>query len=351
MYRYQEVEAPLETAFPDELAQVIAGGESEQVEFKRSTGQRTEAAKSVCAMLNTRGGFVFFGVSDAGRLVGQQVAPGTLTDIVRELARIEPRPLIHPQVVRLDGERSVVLVRVPEGSGAVYTLEGRPYVRVGSTNGIMAQGEYERRLLDRMHPTSRWEAQPAFGVGIDDLSHDEILTTIEAAIANGRLGDPGTRDLRALLRGLGLLAGDALLNAALVLFGRSDRLLPYYPQCLLRLAVFRGVDRTEFVDHKQSLGNLFELLEQADRFIRMHVPIAGRVVPELFQRVDDPLYPPVALREALANALCHRDYGSPGGSVSLAFYDDRLEISNPGRFPFGIVAGERRSTGEIRRRT
>lgn len=324
----------------DELAVLVSGGETDQVEFKRSTGQRTEAAKSVCAMLNTRGGFVLFGVTDGGAVKGQQVSTGTVTDVVRELARIKPRPLLTPEVVPVHGDLSVVLVRVPEVRGPVYTFDGRAYVRVGASNEIMDPEEYRERILDQMHPANRWESQPTYGIGVDDLSHEDVVTTVEAAIANGRLSDPGTREIRALLRGLGVLQGDQLLNAAVVLFARRERLLPHYPQCLLRLAVFDGIDKSEFRDHKQVAGNVFELLDHADHFIRKHLPIAGRVVPDVFHRVDDPLYPPVALREALANALCHRDYSMFGASASLALYDDRLEIGNVGRLPSGLTVDD-----------
>ena len=110
------------------------------------------------------------------------------------------------------------------------------------------------------------------------------------------------------------------------------------PQCLLRVAKFRGVDRTEFVDNRQFHGNAFELLVKAERFLRENLPVAGRIAPGLFERVDDPLYPPVALREALANAFCHRDYAIGGGSVALAIYDDRLEVTSSGSLHFGLTA-------------
>jgi ATP-dependent DNA helicase RecG len=70
------------------------------------------------------------------------------------------------------------------------------------------------------------------------------------------------------------------------------------------------------------------------------LPIAGRVVPSLFERRDDPLYPPVALREALANAFCHRDYSIGGGSVGIAIYQDRLEITSSGTLHFGLTADQ-----------
>lgn len=312
---------------PDELSAIVSGGESDQVEFRRSTGQRTDGARAVCAMLDSRGGFVLFGVDDSGEIRGQEVTSKTLAEVVHEIARIEPHPLITPDVIPVDGSRAVILLRVPDAGGTVYTMDGRPFVRVGPTNAIMSQQEYRQRLLDLMHPTSRWETQRAHVITVDDLDPGAIITTVEAGIANGRIGDPGTREPRALLRGLGLLDGEHPLNAAVALFCRSERLLPFYPQCSLRMAVFKGLDKSEFRDNRQLVGNVFEVLEQADRFIRMNVPVAGRVVPNLFERVDDPLYPPVALREALANAVCHRDYSAAGGAVSLAIYDDRLEIS------------------------
>jgi ATP-dependent DNA helicase RecG len=91
------------------------------------------------------------------------------------------------------------------------------------------------------------------------------------------------------------------------------------------------------LDNRQFHGHAFELLLKAERFLRENLPIAGRIVPGLFERIDDPLYPPVALREALANALCHRDYSSGGGSVSLAIYQDRLEITSTGNLHFGLT--------------
>lgn len=91
-----------------ELTQLIAPGESEQIEFKRSTGTRVEGVKTVCAMLNGTGGFVFFGVNDRGELVGQDVATHTMEDIAQELRRIEPPAFPDIDVVPLENGRSVI---------------------------------------------------------------------------------------------------------------------------------------------------------------------------------------------------------------------------------------------------
>jgi ATP-dependent DNA helicase RecG len=126
------------------------------------------------------------------------------------------------------------------------------------------------------------------------------------------------------------------MNAAVVLFGRPKALPIRYPQCVLRLARFRGVKANEFLDNRQEIGNIFELLAHADRFLLDHVPVASRIVPGQLERIDEPLYPPVALREALINAFAHRDYALGGGSVSVAMFDDRLEITSVGPLHFGL---------------
>ena len=122
-----------------------------------------------------------------------------------------------------------------------------------------------------------------------------------------------------------------------MLFGRAERIETELPQGLLRVARFRGKDKTEFLDNRQFHGNAFDLLLKAERFLRENLPVAGRIQPNVFERIDDPLYPPVALREALANAFCHRDYSIGGGSVSLGVFDDRLEITSTGTLHFGLT--------------
>ena len=152
--------------------------------------------------------------------------------------------------------------------------------------------------------------------------------------------EPGSSEPGDLLRGLGLLRDGVLFRAAAVLFGNAVRLEFEMPQCLLRVARFRGLDRSEFLDNRQFNGNAFALLSHAERFFRDTLPIASRFETGRIQRIDKPLYPPLATREALANALCHRDYALGGGSVGLAVYDDRLEVTSTGPLHFGLTPAE-----------
>lgn len=312
-------------------------GESEQVEFKATTGERRAAAQTLCGMLNHRGGRVVFGVDAKGVVRGQQVVDKTLEDVAQEIKEIDPPVFPTIDRVVVAPGREAVVVTVTQGQSRPYSYKGQAYRRVGTTSPAMSRDEYNGMLLERLHGERRWENEVAEGWEVADLDAEEIARTVDEGVRRGRTTDPGTRDPGELLRGLGLTKGGKLLRAAVVLFGRQRRVETDVPQCTRRAARFKGVDKTEFLDNRQFHGNAFRLLDRAQRFLRDTLPIAGRVVPHLFEREDDPLYPPAALREALANALCHRDYSIGGGSVAIAVYDDRLEITSSGTLHFGLT--------------
>jgi ATP-dependent DNA helicase RecG len=201
----------------------------------------------------------------------------------------------------------------------------------------MPQAEYQKRLLARALAKDRWETQVADDYRIDDMDLEEISRTVRAAVHQGRLESEVADPIEALDR-FQLRADGQLLRAAIVLFGEKPS--PHYPQCQLRLARFKGIDKTEFLDNRQVQGHAFGLLDEAMHFILRNIPIAGRIESGNLERTDTPLYPPLALREALVNALCHRDYTVPGGAVHVAIYDDRLEIISTGLLPVGITISD-----------
>ena len=322
---------------PARIALLIASGESESLEFKETTGKRREATMTVCAFLNQGGGQVLFGVRPDGTVAGQQVSEHTIEELSAELQRIDPPAFPTVERVFVDGDREVIVVSTSQGASRPYTYRGTAYRRVGNTTLAMSADEYNRMLFERMHSEQRWENQPLAGWSIDDLDAAEIRRTVAEAVRRGRLEEPVGGDLSDLLRGLGLLRDGVLLRAAAVLFGSTERLEFEMPQCLLRVARFRGLDRMEFLDNRQFNGNAFTLLVNAERFLRDTLPIAGRFEQDRIERIDEPLYPPLATREALANALCHRDYSIGGGSVGIAVYDDRLEVTSSGSLHFGLT--------------
>jgi ATP-dependent DNA helicase RecG len=322
-----------------DLEALVQKGESATVEFKKSTALLPKIGETLCGFLNGSGGRVYIGVSAEGKLIGQTVSDNTFREISELFKKFEPPPLIEIDRIELHKNVEViVLTAIHRGTDAPYVFTGRPYQRVGSTTSVMPQHTYQRLLIERDHHRYRWELEVAVGYRLQDLNAEEILRTVRMGVAVGRIPEHQREDIPSILDRMELRKGSQLLNAAVVLFG--EKFLPNFTQCELRLARFRGIDKSEFIDQNQISGNAFKLLEEAMLFLRRHLPVAGKILPGVLERNDEPLFPLEALREALVNALCHRLYTHPGGAVSVAVFDDRLEIWNDGKLPFGLTPAD-----------
>jgi ATP-dependent DNA helicase RecG len=317
-----------------QLRQLAAQGESDRVEFKKSTHDLKGGMETVCAFLNGKGGRVLFGITADGRIVGQNVSDATLREVASELKRLEPPVTIEQLRIPVSASGEVLVLEAGIQSGTPFTYNGRPFRRVGSTTSLMPQAEYERRLLERGHSQQRWENQLAIDYRLQDLDRREIARTVNEALNAGRL--EGTVESPSeVLRKLHLADERGVIQAAVVAFAKD--VLPGYPQCGLRMARFRGVAKDEFIDQRQVHGHAFSLLDEAMIFLGRHLPVAGRFEPGVLTRLDEPLFPTLALREAVVNAICHRDYSIVGGAISIAVFDDRLEIASTGTLPFGLT--------------
>ena len=172
-------------------------------------------------LANALGGFVLFGVTDKGEIVGQQVATSTLEDVANELRRIEPPIFPDIETVALKGGNTVIALRV-SGGGGPYTYDGRPYQRHGPTTRVMPRNVYEQRVMEKHHATTRWENQPVPNdVTIADLDEEEIQLTVDNAVDLGRLEPLKRRTTKAILTGLGLIVEGKLLNAAVPCTARA----------------------------------------------------------------------------------------------------------------------------------
>ena len=210
-----------------------------------------------------------------------------------------------------------------------FCYKGRPYFRVESVTTTMPQSVYNELLMLRDGAKYRWELFSNADFTLQDIDGNEVLKTVRLGIEYGRLPENTSNNIPVILKKFGLLKNGMLNHAAAVLF--ANRELVEYPQCLLRLARFRGTNKMVFIDNQRIQGNLFTLLDAAMAFIFKHLSLSG--VTEGLEREEHLTIPYKAIREGVINSLCHRIYSVAGGSVGIAIYDDRVEIENPGTFP------------------
>lgn len=309
---------------------VIAGAESGTVEFKETTGQLERGIETLCAFLNGAGGTVLFGVNDKGKIIGQEVNDKTRRDIAEAIRRIETFAAIDVSCIGIpDTNKSIIALSAEEQRHTrPFSYKGRAYQRIESVTSAMPQEKYNQFLMQRGGAYG-WEAMVNPELRIEDLDENAIMGAVRGGIRSGRLPEGTiTEDIPVILEKLDLLHNGKLNNAAAVLFGCK---FYGYPQCLLRLARFKGTTKEEFRDNQRVQGNIFELLDAAMAFFFKHLSLSGKI--ESLHREEELSVPYKALRECCINAYAHRFYHHPGSSVSIAIYDDRIEVTNSGAFP------------------
>jgi ATP-dependent DNA helicase RecG len=323
----------------EQIKMLVKKGESSTLEFKKSTAQLQAAFQTVCAFLNNDGGVILIGVTDNGRIIGQEVADRTKREIAEEQIRIEPPIQLSIEYVSVEENKQVIVINVLSGIHVPYTYDGRPYQRDQSVTRKMSQQLYDQLILKRNQLNYAWEKFIAHDYRLEWLDENMILRVVRNAIEFQRLPEIAARqETIQILERLELLKDGYVTNAAVVLFG--TKFLPDFTQCQLKLARFKGINRHEFLDKDLVYGNIFELLERGMHFVKRNLPVAARVEAGKLERVETPIVPFDAIREALINSLSHRNYNDRGGSVGLAIYDDRMEIFNDGGLLLGVTVAQ-----------
>ncbi len=314
----------------DIVKELISEKENGQVEFKETTGQLERGMETLCAFLNGKGGTVMFGVTDKGKIIGQHVSDKTKREIAEAINRLEPITAVQISYVPIpDSEKKVIVFHVDESSlDRPFCYKGRAYQRTESVTSIMPQEVYNQLLMQR-GGNYGWEAVVNPELLIENLDENAIMGAVRGGIRGGRLPETTiSEDIPTILEKMDLLHNGKLNNAAAVLFGHKCY---GYPQCLLRMARFKGTTKEEFWDNQRIQGNIFKLLDAAMAFFFKHLSLSGKI--EGLHREEELSVPYKALRECCINAYAHRSYHHSGSSVSIAIYDDRIEITNSGTFP------------------
>jgi ATP-dependent DNA helicase RecG len=314
-----------------DLLALIAQGESETVEFKRSVAELEQAVETVAALANTRGGLVLIGVSPKGEVVGVDVGQVTGERIANRITG-NTDPVIYPsvQIVEVAG-RKVFVIAALESDNKPHLASGRAFMRVGATTVQMRRDEYERLLLLRRQ--SPFDRRVAPDATLEDIDEGKVRWYLERAARERNipvdLALPAVENLKRLE-----LAGErdgrlVLTVAALLFFGKQPR--HFAPHSTIRLARFQGTAPSNFIDRLDLAGTLPEMIDEAERFVLRNTRVAARVTG--FERREITEYPYPAVREAIANAVAHRDYDREDVEVRVSIFADRIEVQSPGRLP------------------
>ncbi len=318
-----EIPAQLEEAH---FWSLVGDRETGLIEFKEATPKAKTLQEPLVAFANSQGGMVVIGVSETrpSRLIGVEWSQEHEETVQEALRATQPPLTADVATSRVNG-KTVAFIQVERPQqGWVHTSNGRLLIRAGPTNRVLVGEELARFVRERGSQSPEDEAVP--GVGVQDLDAGAVRHYLQER--GGRM----PRDVAAALRGVGLANEEGQIRlAAHLLFGRA----PQRQKRRLGI-VFRRLEGS--VDGSRSLresseltGALPRLVVDADHMIysemRREAVVRGLI------RESVPEFPPIAIREALLNAVGHRDYSLQGATIEVRLFDDALEIESPGTLP------------------
>jgi len=351
-----------------ELSALLREGENSGVEFKRDDIRPEDLAKALVALSNLRGGRVLLGVEDDGTVSG--LVRDRVDEWVLTVARDKVRPPLIPYVETVtdpgSGRRiAVVTVEAGYAVHAVWHNKHSSYIiRVGRQSREASTEELPRLMQQR--GAFRAELRPISGSSYEDLDHRRLVDyfqRVRGQTVPERDDRQGWMQLLSATEFLVEGVREAVPSlAAIALFGTSTA--RHLPQSGIDAVAYPGLEKDYAAVERVTLrgplaplmtsaGELVEpgIVDSAVAFVRRNVGVRAELANGA-RRVETRGLPDEPVREALVNAVIHRDYLLAHTDVELGLYPDRLEVVSPGRLPNGVtvermLAGTRAARNEL----
>ena len=295
--------------------------ENQNLEWKESW--RDEYMKTLCAFANTSGGTIEIGRSDDGAIIGVTNTVKLLEDLpnkIKNAMAITVDITVH----EVDGREYITVT-----AGAYpfpISYHGVYYTRSGSTTQELTGNALDEFMLRRQGKT--WDGVPVPYVKFDDFESDAFKAFRRKAVAGARLT---ARDLEItdemLLKNLRLIEGDYLKRAALLLFHQDPE--NWIPGAYLKIGFFENA--VDLIHQDEIHGPLITMADKAEDLVYLKY-FKGIISYAGLQRIENYPIPRQAFREAVLNAIIHRDY-STGNPIHIHIYPDKVLIYNDGKLP------------------
>lgn len=304
-----------------DLGLIIKEGEGLTVEFKERYTSRID--RDMVAFSNSKGGMLLLGVDDDGKVVGEKLTNEMKAEVISIARNCDPA--IHIKRIKQIGK--IVIVEIAEGDEKPYSSSSGYFRRLDAVTQKMTQGEV--RVMFRQTVDMAFEDLQRKDFSLSEISLVKVKAFLQEAETSLKVTKT---NLHSLLSSLGIYKNGMVNNAGILLFATKINQFIFHSETIL--AAFKGTEITHIYDRKDVRDDLLTQLNEAIAFLKKHLNIRSEI--REFNRYDIYEIPMDALREAVVNALVHRDYSMRGTSVYVRVFDDRVEIENPGGLPSGF---------------
>ncbi|SFE96198.1 RNA-binding domain-containing protein [Thermophagus xiamenensis] len=312
------------------LKDLLSQPEGRRIEFKEQLPSKADLCKTVVAFANDAGGELYIGIKDNPRII-TGLDENDLLKIEEQIINIIHdgcAPVILPEIsFRRYQNKPVIVVKIFKGNNPPYYLKSKgiekgTYIRIGSSSRLANREIIEE--LQRQSNNISFDALPIYNKEVKNLKWNDFKNQLKEII--------GEKVNLTHLAKLNLIVNEQnrkFPNNALILLSSDDLKTQLFPNAKIECARFKGTVPGDFIDQKTIDVPLSFQAEEAYRFVLRHIS-KGSEYEGVFRK-DRWEYPVVAIRELIRNAVIHRDYALKGMDIKIAIFDDKIEISSPGK--------------------
>ncbi len=315
----------------NKLLEIIHNGESSKVEFKTDSVHPASLAEEIVAFLNFKGGKIILGVDDSGVIRG--CSKKNFEEFIINICRNNVHPPVIPLIEKvIMDDKTVFILTIDQGEIPHCSGKGIYHIRVGSTKQIPTQQELVR--LFQHKNVFQYDETPVLKAGINSIDLLKVDNYL-MRLGQSPLAVEDSFYLGNELNNLSILVelGNHYYPTlgGLLAFGKDPQ--KYFPSYQITCGAYKGKDVvSEIISEKNLKGSLDEQIKDAMSFLTFVVHQDRSLINDT-QRKDEYQYPMEAMREAIVNAVCHRDYTISGASIRILMFQDRIEIRSPGGLP------------------
>ena len=321
----------------------ILAGESKNIEFKETLPKQSiKYMKSVVAFANSEGGKIIFGVEDSTCKVvgvGNSEEAFKMMDSIASAISDSVKPAIIPDIrIQTVENKNVIIVEIPQGRNRPYHIKslsviGGTYIRLGATNQQADERVIKELTLEGTNQS--YDRMLCIGLKATTKEINRLCKTLKQTAINNCISDSQKKSVKTVNLNQLLSWGVLIENLGKYQPSNAYALLTgaYNIPTMIQCAVFKGNSKGIFIDKREFAGPIQEQLEEAYKFVLRNIRL-GAVIEGLYRK-DIYELPPDAIRELITNAVVHRSYVDISSNIQIALYDNRLEITSPGRLPAG----------------
>ncbi|MFH1729772.1 MAG: Fic family protein [Pseudomonadota bacterium] len=306
-----------------ELDLILHEGENYKIEFKENVN--SDLSKEMVAMANSSGGRIFIGINDKNEVIGVKATNALLSKIQNMAQDCDPSIIIN-----INTYKNILIINVKEGLNKPYRCSKGFYTRNGSNSQKMTTREITEFV--QAEGNVRFDEKLREDINISKKIKKELLNHyLQLANINKTMDD------EFILENLGVLEQknkkSYLNNAGLLFF--CDSTNPHLHYANITCALYKGSEKLNVLDRKDFSSDIISNIEDTMLFLKKHLNLRYEITS--LRRKEILELPEVALREAVVNAACHRDYFEKGANIMVEIFDDRVQITNPGGLPKGLL--------------